>query len=297
MTHDTRWLVVNNPRAGSGRDHAGAVAAALDRIPIDYELVTPGDIPTLEAIIAAAAAGGVTRFAVAGGDGTANLALNALMALPWTEPPVLSILPTGSGSDFIRTFALPRTLEGAAGVLVGDRVYRCDVGLVHGSFGSRYFLNALDVGIAAAAVRIGRRLPRWMGSLRYQAAFWMALPGFPAAPVEVDLGRRRIAGDAINVVVANGQFFGGGLNIAPQAALMDGLLDVEVFRCSRRHAFSLMPRVVRGHHLRHRAVARGRLAEGSITAPEHWPVEVDGELLGTGSVRIEVVPGAIDFKI
>ncbi len=297
MTPDTTWLVVNNPRAGRGRDQRRQVTAALDRHPIDYELATPDDIPMLQATIATAATAGITRFAAAGGDGTAHVVLNALMDLAWSEPPVLSILPTGSGSDFIRTFALPRTLDAAAGVLVGDRVYRCDVGLVHGSFGSRYFLNALDVGVAAAAVRTGRRLPRWTGAIRYQAAFWIALPGFPAAPVEVDLGRRRIVGDALNVVVANGQFFGGGLNIAPQAALMDGLLDVEVFRCSRRHAFSLMPRVVRGHHLRHRAVARGRLAAGSITVPDHWPVEADGELMGTGSVRVEVVPGAVDFKI
>jgi diacylglycerol kinase family enzyme len=78
---------------------------------------------------------------------------------------------------------------------------------------------------------------------------------------------------------------------------MDGVVDVEVFACARRQAFSVMPRVVRGNHLRHPGVKRGRLTEGTISVPGRWPVEADGELLGHGSVAVGVVPGAIDFKI
>ena len=49
-------------------------------------------------------------------------------------------------------------------------------------------------------------------------------------------------GTAINVVAANAQFFGGGLNIAPKAMLTDGEFDVQVFTGPRRQVFSLLPR-------------------------------------------------------
>ncbi len=210
---------------------------------------------------------------------------------------MLAIVAAGSGSDFIRTFALPRELEASVALLATDEVYRCDVGSIEGGFGHRYFLNAVNVGVVAAAAVRADRLPRRLGGIRYTTAFWLTLAGFRPAGVQVQLDRRSIEADAMSVVVANGQFFGGGLNIAPQAALMDGVLDVEVFRGPRRRAFAVMPRVIRGLHLRHPAVTVGRTTAATLTVPAHWPVEADGEFLGAGSVRISVVPAALDFKI
>jgi diacylglycerol kinase family enzyme len=78
---------------------------------------------------------------------------------------------------------------------------------------------------------------------------------------------------------------------------MDGLLDVEVFAGRRRQALTVMPRIVRGTHLRHRAVIVRRGSVVAVDVPGHWPVEADGEILGTGPVTIECVPGAVDFII
>lgn len=291
------WLVVQNPAAGRGDDVGVRLRTALAANGIDHEHVVSRTPEHVAGLVAAGIEAGVRRFAAVGGDGTAHLVLNAMLAAPWEEPPVLAIIAAGSGSDFIRTFALPRGLEESVALLATDAVYRCDIGLVEGSFGRRYFLNALNVGVVAASAARADRLPRRLGGLRYSTAFWLALGSFRPGPVRVALGRRTIATEALTVVVANGQFFGGGLNIAPQAALMDGMVDVEVFSGPRRRAFSIMPRVVKGLHLRHPAVEVGRASSLSVTVPESWPVEADGELLGSGSVEITVVPAAVDFKI
>ncbi len=291
------WLVVLNPAAGRRSDVADRLEQALAQLSVETRTVVsehPGHVPEL---VSTAVADGVTRFAAVGGDGTAHLLLNAMLAHEWQAPPTLAILPAGSGSDFIRTFALPRTLEGGVGLLATEDVYRCDIGLAEGSFGARYFLNAINFGVVAASAERAERLPRVLGGLRYTTAFWLALGTFHAGPVHVDAGRKTLATEGLNVVVANGQFFGGGLNIAPQAAVMDGLLDVEVFSAPRRNAFGVMPRVIRGLHLRHHAVSVARAAEIDVRVPDDWPVEADGEMIGLGSARIRVVPGAIDFKI
>jgi diacylglycerol kinase (ATP) len=291
------WQIILNPAAGRTGDVERRLRDAVAGYGIDGEIVVSSTPDHLGALVSGAVAAGTHRFAAVGGDGTAHLLLNALMRHSWASPPTLAIVPAGSGSDFIRTFALPRTVEGGVEVLAGEGTYRCDVGLLHGSFGSRFFLNAANVGVAAASVLRAESLPKALGGVRYTAAFWLALARFPPKSVVVNLGRRTLQGDAMNVVVSNGQFFGGGLNVAPQAAVMDGLLDVQVFLGPRRRAFTLMPRVIRGLHLRHPAVLKGRTGELSIDAPDDWPVEADGEMIGHGSVRVTVVPGAIDFKI
>lgn len=291
------WLVVQNPAAGRGDDIGVRLRTALAAHDIDHEHVVSQTPQHLAGLVAGGIEAGIRRFAAVGGDGTAHLVLNAMLAAPWEEPPVLAIIAAGSGSDFIRTFALPRSLEESVALLATDAVYRCDIVQVEGSFGRRYCLNALNIGLVAASAERADRLPRRLGGLRYTTAFWLALGSFRPALVRVELGRRTIATEALTVVVANGQFFGGGLNIAPQAALMDGMVDVEVFSGPRRRAFSIMPRVVKGLHLRHPAVAVGRASSLEVTVPEVWPVEADGELLGSGSVQITVLPAAVDFKI
>ena len=291
------WLVVRNPAAGKGADLAERLDTALARVGVDHHVAVSTHAGHVRELVDAAVGEGFVRFAAVGGDGTAHLLLNAVLAHRWAEPPTLAILPAGSGSDFIRTFALPRTLEGGVGLLATDDVYRCDVGLAVGGFGARYFLNAINFGVVAASAARAERLPRILGGLRYTTGFWLALGAFTPGPVEVRTERRTLVADGLNVVVANGQFFGGGLNIAPQAAVMDGLLDVEVFAGPRRNAFGVMPRVIRGLHLRHAAVSTTRGAEITVRVPDQWPIEADGEMIGSGSAQVSVVPGAIDFKI
>lgn len=292
------WLVVHNPGAGRRDDVATRLERALASYEVTHRTVVSDSADHLARLVGEALGEGVSRFAAVGGDGTAHMVLNAMMSHQWETPPVLAIVPAGSGSDFIRTFALPRRLEESVGLLATHDVYRCDIGRIVGAFGSRWFLNAANFGLAAVAAARAKRLPRRWGGLRYTAAFWLELARFAPGAVEVGTSRRRLANDgAINIVISNGQFFGGGLNVAPQAAVMDGVLDVEIFSGPRRNAFAVMPRVVRGLHLRHRAVSIGRGAELEVVVPDDWPIEADGELLGVGSAVVSVAPGAIDFKI
>ncbi|MGB9357742.1 MAG: YegS/Rv2252/BmrU family lipid kinase [Acidimicrobiia bacterium] len=291
------WWVVVNPSAGRGRDLTRQVEAALRKRGISFEIRTSASADTIAGLISEGRAEGYRQFGAVGGDGTANLVLNGLLAEPWTEPPTLGILPAGSGSDFVRTFAIPNNLDGGADHFVDGEQYPVDVGLLEGSFGERYFLNAANAGLAARTVVDAGHLPDWLGSRRYLAGFWTALARTKPAPVEVDSDGRTISAAAWNVVVANGQFFGGGMNVAPRAATMDGLFDVQVFSGPRRHAPVVIRRVVRGTHLTHPAVRRTTGGRVRANIPERWMVEADGEIFGTGSFTASVLQGMLNFKI
>jgi len=291
------WWVIANPYSGKKGEVAGRATAALRAKSVEFDLFESQSPEHLSDLVSEGVAKGATHFAGVGGDGTAHLIVNALMAARPATKPTLAIIPAGSGSDFVRTFALPRRMEEAAAHLTTDTVYPCDVGRLSGSFGERHFLNVADVGVAAAAVGMTNRLPRFMGAARYAAGFWLTLAGFPTKDVKLQAGKRSYEGSAINVVIANGQYFGGGMNVAPNATVMDGMFDIQVFAGPRRLAFSVMPKVIRGTHIHHKAVKRFVAPSFTLECDPEWPVEADGELLGTGPVTGEIVPEALNFKI
>ncbi len=292
-----QWWVVVNPGAGRGHAREERVTDALAGRGIEFEMRVSESGEAIRPIVAEGRDRGYTCFAAVGGDGTANLVLNALLLDDWAEPPTLGILPAGSGSDFIRTFGIPNDLDAAADHLLGDAEYAVDVGLLSGAFGHRYFLNVANSGIAARTVVEAERLPDRLGSRRYLAGFWSALARTNPSDVRVVTDGRRITALAWNVVIANGQFFGGGMNVAPRAAAMDGLFDVQVFSGPRRTAPAVLRRVVRGTHLTHRAVRRTTGASVEVDVPEAWMVEADGEIVGTGPFTATVKPGLARFKI
>ncbi len=292
-----QWWVVVNPGAGRGHAREERVTDALAGRGIEFEMRVSESGEAIRPIVAEGRDRGYTCFAAVGGDGTANLVLNALLLDDWAEPPTLGILPAGSGSDFIRTFGIPNDLDAAADHLLGDAEYAVDVGLLSGAFGHRYFLNVANSGIAARTVVEAERLPDRLGSRRYLAGFWSALARTNPSDVRVVTDGRRITALAWNVVIANGQFFGGGMNVAPRAAAMDGLFDVQVFSGPRQTAPAVLRRVVRGTHLTHRAVRRTTGASVEVDVPEAWMVEADGEIVGTGPFTATVKPGLARFKI
>ena len=298
MNRTTGWWVVANPVSGRRLDAVAEARAALERSGLAHEFSLTAGHGDASRLVTEGIAAGYRRFAVVGGDGTTEQVADALMDHDWSTPPALGVIPIGSGSDFVRTFGFGRSVSDAVARLADGEPYPIDVGRVDGPWGRRHFVNVADIGIAAATIPVAMRLPRWLGGTRYPAAFWLVLPRFRTAEVEVEVGDRTYRGPAINVVIANGQFFGGGMNVAPKAMLMDGEFDVQVFTGPKRHAVTLMPRVMRGLHLRHSGVRRFTGPEVSVRVTSPWPVDVDGELLDvTNELRASILPAALHLQV
>ncbi|HXF36539.1 MAG TPA: sphingosine kinase, partial [Actinomycetota bacterium] len=140
--------------------------------------------------------------------------------------------------------------------------------------------------------------PRSLGQARYFVAFWLTLPRFRLARVEVRADRRSYQGPAFLVVVGNCQFYGGGMRVSPRSYPGDGVLDVLVFKGPRSDAFTMIPRIYRGEHVPHPHVAELRAKIGvRVEADRPLPVEADGEILGETPAVFQVVPRAIRMKV
>ncbi len=270
---------------------------------LDYRIaVTAG--PGHAARAAARALRDGDRFLVAaGGDGTVHEVVNGMFdgGQPIAPDAVLGVLPAGSGCDFVKSFGIGADAATAARHLTGDAVRTIDLGKVTFACGGetrvRYFANIAEAGLGGSVVERASRLPAAFGKTRYLAAFWLTLPRFGPAAVRLDADGQAFEWLAHNVVVANCRFYGGGMRISPRSEPDDGRLDVLVMTGPKSDAWTTLPKVYRGTHLPHRGIAELRVSRVSVQAGAPFPVEADGETLGTAPATFEVVPGALRLKV
>ena len=244
------------------------------------------------------------RFLVAvGGDGTIHEVVNGMVEDDRAVNPeaVLGVISAGTGSDFIKTFGLPAAPGVAVAHLDGGESFPIDIGKItfteDGRRVTRYFPNIAEVGIGADVVARAQRLPRWLGPTVYLTAFWMVMRKHKVAQVTVDLVDRAYEGPANNIVVANCQFFGGGMKIAPKAAPTDGLLDIQIEHARKREAIAIMPKVFKGEHLPHPDIEEFKRVRCSVTADRPLLIEADGEVLGHTPADFVVIRDLVNLKV
>lgn len=289
-----KWMALVNPQAGRRPALIDRVRSALAAAHVEARIQQPSSREEMCEVAVACAP--EFDLAVVGGDGTVSLVVDALMAAAPPRMPVIGVLPNGTGCDLLRTFGIPPVMEAAAERLAGSSTYRIDVGRLDGEWGRRHFVNVAQTGAGAAAAQTAVHVSRRFGSARYPIAFAARLPRFPVADVMLE-GGRGYQGRALAVILANGQFFAGGWNVAPRAMLVDGELDVQVINARKRQAPAIVPRVIRGTHLSLPEVHRLSLPSLSVATSVRWPVEVDGDYLGMTPFDARVIPGAVELKI
>ena len=290
------WVVLRNVAAGPSAVPEARVAAALQRHGVRAAIESPASRDEMRQSACDAVERG-RPIAVVGGDGTVSTVVDALAHRGIVDRAVVGVLPAGTGCDLIRTFGIPQSIEEAARHLSTPNTYRIDVGRLEGAWGVRHFANVASAGLAAAVVEESVRMPRRLGSMRYITAVASAAPAFQACEVEVSTPERTHRQHALVMVAANGQFFGGGWNVAPKALLVDGKLDTQLIDVPKTAIPRLLPRLMRGMHLTHPGVRCRSIGEFTFTPELEWPVEVDGDLIGHGAFRAAMLPTALELKI
>ena len=298
-------VLICNVRSGKGgvAKVLPEIVAALEERGLEHE-VRLTERPGHAIDLAREASHEGKRFLVAvGGDGTIHEVVNGMIEndVPIVEEPVLGVVAAGTGSDFIKTFGLPSAPAVAVSHLDGDDSFAIDIGKIvyqqNGEEVTRYFPNIAEVGIGADVVARAQRLPRWLGPTVYLAAFWLVMRKHKLAQVKVDLVDRTYEGPANNIVVANCQFFGGGMKIAPKAAPTDGLLDIQVEHARKREAITIMPKIFKGEHLPHPDIEEYKRVRCSVESDRPLLIEADGEVLGHTPARFEVLRDLIRLKV
>ncbi len=290
--------MIYNPTAGprDARRALKRVRSHLKRRGWSVELQLtekPGDATTLAR---AAAQAGCDVVIVAGGDGTVNEAVNGLVG----TQTALGVLPVGTGNLWAKqlgiptyTLANPLRLHEAADGLAEGSIHLVDVGEVNG----RCFLCWAGIGLDAqvtAAMEPRQRRTKRLGMLPYAIAAVLVARDFQGVRARVSLDGNVVRGRTLLILVSNIQQYIGILNVAREARMDDGLLDVFVFKgLGFQYAVRHLLKIISHRYLRDPQVVHRQARRIEVWTEWAIPVQVDGDPIGTTPVTLKVVPRAL----
>jgi len=253
-------------------------------------------------LAAQAARDGAELVVAVGGDGTLNEVVNGLVRAG--APTELATIPLGTGMDFVRTYKIPTRFDDAVRTALRSTTRTIDVGRVSyrewsGAEGERYFANVGSVGMSAAVAQRANGMSKALGG---KATFFYALVRvffeWENSVVSVQLDDERREARMHDVIVANGQWHGGAMLLAPEAQPDDGLFDVVLIGdVTKRDFVTTAPKIYKGTYLSHPKVELVRSRTVVVEALERLPIELDGEQVGTTPVRFEIVPAAVRVRV
>ncbi len=302
-------LFVVNPASANrttGRAWPG-LAARLREAGLEHEArltAAPGDA---SAITRQALREGFRTIVSVGGDGTVNEVVNGFFDGEkfLGQGARLGVISRGTGRDLIRTLGLPKDEGEAIARLKAGKTRRVDVGrarfLGHdGKAAMRHFINIGEVGLGGDTVaRVNRTSKALGGKVSFLWGTVATLAGYRNKNLEVVIdGGQPITGRMCLVAVANGQYFGGGMRIAPDAAMDDGIFDVVIIAdITKPDLLVNIPKVYKGTHTTHPKISFYHGREIAIRSSEGATVDLDGEQPGRADATFSILPGLVDVIV
>jgi YegS/Rv2252/BmrU family lipid kinase len=279
--------LIVNPSSGNGRGESilPEVEAELDKRHLSFRTVITDSLEHgVEEALRAAEAEEIP--VVLSGDGLIGQAGGALAR--GTTP--LGILPGGRGNDLARVLGIPDEIPAAVDVLAAGREREIDVGEVNG----RRFLGIASAGFDSQANQLANETRFVRGNLVYAYAALRTLAGWKHATFTVTLDGERFEHTGYSVAVANNKAFGGGMMMAPDAELDDGLFDVVLSGpVSKRRFLTNLPKVFKGTHVDEPEVSVRRAARVEVSADRPFAVYCDGEHLSDLPAELRLLNRAL----
>jgi len=281
-------------RGGAGRKVA-EMGSAFARLTYAAKIVETDSADEFRNEVRRALREGCATLIAMGGDGTLQLLVNEVLG----QDVQVGVIPAGCGNDFAAALGITKNVEKAVETIVGGKTRMVDLVRVRNSSGLNVvYLGGGGMGIDAEALRYAnRRFAKWPGRLRYLASAIAALRGFRGVQVEAAFPESdlpHVAKLVLLAAVLNAPTLGGGLRLAPDARLDDGMLEVVMIEMLRkREVLALIPRLLITGALRSGRTVRMRAAKIKLTAEKETSFQGDGELLGKTPVEIEVVHHAV----
>lgn len=242
-----------------------------------------------------------------GGDGTMNEVVNGFFreGRPLAEDARLVVFSRGTGCDFIRTLGIKKGIEDLLAVLGRNEARKVDVGRVvfvdaSGEKITRYFMNVADIGIGAETANRVNKHSKWLkGFLSFMLGAVSTIILYRNKVFEVAIDDETVLKERLNsVIVANGRYFGGGMKVAPEAIMDDGLYDIIVLGdLSKLELIRSFPLIYDGRHLSHPKVKQYRGKKVRVKSGGKGLIEVDGEIPGIDDAEFEILPGALNILV
>lgn len=303
MTEKITFIV--NPHAGNGyvkKKWAKIKAKAEAQFGSFNEHLTKG--PGDATILTKKAIASVSDLIVSvGGDGTLNEVINGFVNhdLSINKDVILGVIPCGTGCDFIKSLPLPKSLDRIFDLIASRQTRRIDLGKMEfidhsGQKATRFFHNVASFGLGGEVdERVNNTTKFFGGFITFIWATLVSVLHYKKKRISLQLDEQPgLEFNTWNIALANGQYHGGGMWIAPRAVIDDGWFDITVLGdFTLLEVFMNLSKLYKGTHLKLKKVKTYRAKKISASSDQNVLLDVDGEQPGTLPVTIEMVHQAI----
>ena len=291
-----RWGLVYNPKAGSKKAQKrwAEIRSYMDSRNVKYDYVQSEGFGSIERLAKTLANNGYRTIVVVGGDGAINDAVNGIMLSDVEDKHSIAfgIIPNGVGNDFAKYWGLdPDDYKGVVDALINRRLRRVDVGVFSYFDGehhtSRYFLNAVYMGLGARIVMITNETKRFWGIplISYLSSLFLVAFERKLHRMHIKVNDEHIRGRIMAVAIGSGKGYG----LTPSAVPYNGWLDVSViYRPELRQLVSGLWMLQKGRLLNHKTVKPYRTRKVQIFRAQNAEVSLDGRLWLDKHFPIEV---------
>jgi YegS/Rv2252/BmrU family lipid kinase len=291
----TTIAAILNPASGAGKTAKllPKVTELLQRSGRPFELHVTTRAGEAPGVAKRFAESGASVVLAVGGDGTINEVANGLIESGKDVP--IGLIPSGHGSDFVRTTGTPTDLEKAFNAAISGKSAPVDAAKAEFDSGDlRYFVNIGGTGFDAVVARLASNSKLPGSTLPYVVSVLRALVKFQNVSVTVTTESETVREKSVFVSIANARYLAGGMHFAPMAELADGYLDLAIIGdIGKLGLIRQIPNVFLGKHTDHPKFRHRRAKSIRIECTSDVEVQLDGELCGRAPVTVSVVPGAL----
>ncbi|MDI7258926.1 MAG: diacylglycerol kinase family lipid kinase [Thermodesulfobacteriota bacterium] len=272
-----RMLVIVNPAAGGGKTLRlfPKIKRWLSESPHEFFFTIPKSPDEMRSEIVNASARGIDAILILGGDGTVH---DILPAIATTNLP-FGFLPCGRGNDLVRNAGLLSNLKKSCHLPSDPSFSKFDLPTVN----EAPFIGIAYLGFDAEVNKLANDGKGYFGGkLGYTICVLKTLKKFRPFEIEMTIDDHYLRERVMMVSVANGPYYGGGMKIAPQAAMNDGILDICIVKeISKWELLRQFPKVFNGTHISHPKIMMKSGRRIKIISDESREIFADGEYVGS----------------
>jgi diacylglycerol kinase (ATP) len=291
-------LVISNKKSGKSSSFESKLEE-LGRDESTQVLRLTRDVNLNEAVQRAVVGDKCSLVIAAGGDGTVNLVVNAIMCLPEELRPRLAIIPIGTANDFAGTLLISDDLQQVVSSIDDGEFVPIDVVRIRVGRFERYFAN---VAAGGNSVEVSESMTDDMkamwGPLCYLRGAVGVLGAMKTFRIQAKVDDELLEVESWGVLVANGRTNAGRIVIAPLASPTDGLLDVIIIKNGDfLDMIEIASRTLFSSLLECQQVVFRQGMKLQLQSTPSMRFTLDGEVIDEVPIEFEIVPGAIDMLV
>lgn len=242
-----------------------------------------------------ACSGDFDLIVACGGDGTVNEVVKGIMTSEKKLP--LAILAGGTVNDFANYLEMPKTAVGFYKLIKRNEQVDVDIGKVNDG----YFVNVVAGGLLTKiAYQATSDMKAVLGRLAYYLEALKEIASEGLDPVNVKIVSEEFVSEEkiLLFVVSNSSSIGGFKKLAPEASILDGLLDVVLIKnADLAELANIFVNVLTGEHIRHPKVTYYKTRELTINSQNNIFIDIDGEFGGELPVHFKVMPKGLKILV